>query len=94
MDKLNDTSKEIWKGTEFWSGEIEKAGVIGKLCFFNDVIVEKIPPHPESGYNLVLSDTTLDGKKCDIYHTDQDESGNKIKGRSYHRIFIYTKDVE
>lgn len=56
------------------------------------MITEKRPPHSESGYHLVLKDILLDGKKCDIYHTDQDEHGNSIKGHSWNRIFIYIKE--
>ena len=42
--------KNIWKGAEFWTKEIEKAGLLNNLRFFNDVITEKRPPHPDSGY--------------------------------------------
>jgi len=79
--------EEIWRGTEFWTDEIEKAGVKDKLRFFNDVVVEKRPPHPESGYKApVLIDVILDGKKCDVYHSDHDEED------TWHRLFIYTKE--
>ncbi len=88
----NNFKNEVWKGAEFWSNQIKEAGIYGRLAHFNDVIVENKPPHPESGYNLILSDIILDGKHCDIYHTDQDSNGNKIRNSSYHRIFIYTKD--
>lgn len=52
IEKLNfDTKKEeVWKGLEFWQEEIEQAGLKGKLRFFNDVITEKTPPHPDTGY--------------------------------------------
>jgi hypothetical protein len=92
MENLNIQKQEIWKGTQFWTEEIEKAGIKEKLKFFNDVITEKKQPNSESGYNLVLKDIILDGKKCDIYHTDQDESGNLIKGHSLNRIFIHIKE--
>jgi hypothetical protein len=88
----NNFKNEVWKGIEFWSNQIKKAGVYEKLAHFNDVIVEKEPPQPESGYSLILSDIILDGKHCDIYHTDQDSNGNKIRNNSYHRIFIHIKD--
>lgn len=81
----------VIKGTTFWTKEIEKAGVKDSLSFFNDVITENRPPHPESGYHLVLNDVSLDGKICDIYHTDQDEQGNQINGHTWHRIFIHIK---
>lgn len=83
---------EVWKGTKFWTDQIKEAGVYEKLAHFNDVIVEKKPPHVESGYNLVLHDIILDNKHCDIYHTDQDSNKNKIQNNTYHRIFIHTKD--
>jgi hypothetical protein len=89
---LSFKKEEVWKGTEFWSKELENAGVKDKLSFFNDVITEKRPPHPESGYHLVLGDIILDGKKCDIYHIDQDENGQKIKDHTWSRIFIYIKE--
>ncbi len=74
----------IWKGTEFWKGEIKKAGVLDRLRFFNDVITEKSAPQ---GYGEpVLTDVVLDGKKCDIYHTD------KRPGDTWARIFIHTKE--
>ena len=89
---MNLENQEVWKGTKFWQEEIEKAGVKEKLKFFNDVITEKKPPHSGSGYHLVLNDIVLDGQKCDIYHTDQDEQGNAIKGHTWNRIFIYIKE--
>ena len=89
---LSFKKEEVWKGTKFWQEEIEKAGVKEKLKFFNDVITEKKPPHSGSGYHLVLNDIVLDGQKCDIYHTDQDEQGNAIKGHTWNRIFIYIKE--
>ncbi len=90
---MENINKEfVWKGTEFWTKEIDGAGVKDKLSFFNDVVTEKRPPHPESGYHLVLKDIMLDGKPCDIYHTDQDENGNQIRGHTWHRIFIYIKN--
>jgi hypothetical protein len=85
-------NNETWKGLEFWSEEIKKAGVYEKLSFFNDVITEKRPSHSESGYNLVLSNIVLDNKKCDIYHTDQNEDGSKIENHTFHRIFIHIKE--
>jgi len=91
-NEKNCGGTEVWKGTRFWTDEIKKTGVFENLAPFNDVITGKEPPHPNSGYSLVLRDVTLDGKKCDIYHTDQDSEGNKIKGRSYARIFIHIKE--
>jgi hypothetical protein len=79
--------KNIWKGTEFWIKEIEKAGLLNNLRFFNDVITEKRPPHPDSGYGEpVLTDVVLYGKKTDIYHTDKDEHD------TFHRLFLHIKE--
>ncbi|MFA6273945.1 MAG: hypothetical protein WC662_02185 [Candidatus Paceibacterota bacterium] len=85
-------NQNIWRGTDFWTKEIKKAGVESRLLHFNDVIIEKTPPHPESGYHLVLSDVLLDGKHCDIYHSDQDENGDKIRNKTYHRLFLQIKE--
>lgn len=88
---FEESQKEkIYKGTQFWKEAIERAGVKNKLQFFNDVITEQRPPHGD-GYHLVLGDIVLDGKKCDIYHTDQNING-KIKGHYFARIFIHTKE--
>ncbi len=82
-----NTKEEVWKGLPFWREEIEKADLIKQLRFFNDVITEKRPPHPDSGYREpVLENVILDNKNCDIYHTDHE------KGDSWHRIFIHIKD--
>ena len=83
---------ERWQGTEFWTNRIKAAGVADKLAFFNDVVTEKTAPALDAGYHIVLHDIILDGKKCDVYHTDQDAEGNTIKGHTYHRVFIHTKN--
>ncbi len=84
---MNLENKEIWKGTQFWSDEIEKAGVKDKLRFFNDVVTEKRPPHPDANFNdPELIDVVLDGKKCDIYHTDKTDKD------TWHRLFIHIKE--
>jgi hypothetical protein len=80
----------IWKGTEFWIGEMKKARI--ELPFVNDVITGHTPPNENSGYHLVVPDVKLDGRTCDIYNTDQDEEGNRLKGHSWHRIFIHIKE--
>jgi len=86
MEEVRENIKGIWKGTEFWAKEIEKAGVKGKLRFFNDVIVEKMPPHSGTSYGEpVLADVVLNGHKCDIYHSDHSEKD------TWHRIFIHIK---
>lgn len=79
--------KIVLKGTDFWTNEIEKAGVKNDLRFFNDVITEKRPPHPDSGYGEpVLRDVVLNGKKVDIYHTDHE------KGDHWHRLFLHIEE--
>lgn len=79
--------ESVWKGISFWTEEIKKAGVYDELRHFNDVITEKKAPHPESSYKEpVLRDVRLDGKTCDIYHTDHE------RGDTYHRIYIHIKE--
>lgn len=76
-------AKQIWKGTDFWTEEIKKAGVLSSLRHFNDVIAANEPP---GGYGEpVLRGVILDGKICDVYHTD------KQPGDSGHRIYIHMK---
>ncbi len=86
---MNKKIKEnfIWKGTSFWKKEIEKAGVLSQLKFFNDIITETRAPHEQSGYGEpALTDIILDGKKTDIYHSD------KEGGPTLHRIFLHIKE--
>ncbi|HOZ36762.1 MAG TPA: hypothetical protein PLR18_02945 [bacterium] len=76
--------KCIWKGLDFWTEEIKKAGVFEKLRFFNDVITGTQPPN---GYgDAVLMDVILNGKKGDVYHTDHQD------GDTFARIFIHIKE--
>ena len=85
--EINNDNERAWKGTHFWEEEIRKAGIFKELRFFNDVIVERKPPHSESGYREpILVDVVLDDKKCDIYHTDHD------KADTYSRVFIHIKE--
>jgi hypothetical protein len=80
-------SKTVWKGSDFWTKEIENSGELSNLRFFNDVITENRPPHPDSGYGTpVLVDVILDGKKVDIYHTDKNDHDN------LHRVFLHIKE--
>lgn len=86
MNEMQEQNK-IWKGVDFWTQEIEKSGLLNDLKFFNDVITEKRPPHPESGYgDPVLADVILDGKKTDIYHSDKSDKDTN------HRLFLYIKE--
>ncbi|NCD01222.1 hypothetical protein EOL94_03975 [bacterium] len=87
--ELIEKENEIWKGTEFWTKEIEKAEILENLNFFNDVIVEKKPPHKDSGYGEpILKDIILDNKNTDIYHSDQ----NKKEKTTLNRVFIHIKE--
>lgn len=80
-------SQDQWKGVDFWTKEIEAAGALKKLKFFNDVITEKKAPQPDSGYGEpVLKNVILDGKKVDVYHSD-----NK-PGLSMNRLFLHIKE--
>lgn len=76
---------ELWqKGVKFWIDEIKKAGVYGELRNFNDVLTGKQAPQ---GYgDPVLTDVKLDGKMCDIYHTDKKPSDTAC------RVFIHIKE--
>lgn len=79
-----ERSKEIWKGVGFWAEEIKKAGVYERLRHFNDVLTGREAP---KGYGEpVLTDIVLDGKNCDIYHTD------KERDDSFHRVFVHIKE--
>ncbi len=92
MNEKIFNDNDLYKGYDFWLDQIKNAGFFDQLSHFNDIITEKRQPHPESGYHLVLKDVDLDNKKCDIYHTDQDENGDLIKGHTWHRIFIHIKE--
>ncbi len=82
-----ENNNELWKGYSFWNKEIEQAGIKDGLRFYNDIITEKRPPHPDAGYgDPVVTDAILDGKKVDIYHTDHDD------GDSWHRLFLHIKE--
>ncbi|MDE1970867.1 MAG: hypothetical protein KGI50_04825 [Patescibacteria group bacterium] len=85
MEKI-EKSKDVWKGTKFWTDQIKDAGVYNKIKHFNDVITGKEAPHPQGYGDPVLTDIVLDGKRCDIYHTD------KKPGDSGHRIYIHIKE--
>ena len=55
----------IWRGIQFWSSEIEKAGAGDNLRFFNDVVTETRSPHPDAGYQEpVLTDVVLGGRQA------------------------------
>jgi len=82
---MNKSPENIWKGTSFWTEEIKKAGVLDELRAFNDVITGNKAPQGY-GEEPVVRDVILDGKKCDIYHTDHNEND------SYARIFIHVKE--
>ena len=83
-NKIGGNNPDIWKGVKFWTDEIRKAGVYNSLRCFNDVLTGKKAPQ---GYGEpVLEDVVLDGRKCDIYHTD------KKRNDSWHRVFIHIKE--
>lgn len=84
----------IIKGTEFWKQQIEESEQYqllkenNKFPFFNDVITEKRPPHPDSGYGFpLITNIIIDGQRADVYHTDWN-------GGSWHRVFIHLKDKD
>lgn len=84
---MNLEKQGAWKGTQFWTDEIIKAGLKEKLRFFNDVVIEKRPPVEGANFgDPDLTDVILDGKKCDIYHTDKTDKDH------WHRLFIHIKE--
>lgn len=83
--EIGERREVAWKGTAFWTEEIKKAGVFEKLRHFNDVITGKEAPQGY-GDEPVLRDVMLDGKRCDVYHTD------RKRGDTFHRIFIHIKE--
>ena len=71
---------------------ITEADTDKKLSPFNDVITEKhAPSDPNATRNLVLKDVTIAGKRCDVYHWDQ-EDGQRIPNSSVHRLFVHIKE--
>jgi hypothetical protein len=74
-----EINPNVWKGVDFWTKQIEKAGLTDKLHFFNDVLTGREKP---GGYGeAVIRDVILDGRKCDIYHTG--EGKNEFGARVY-----------
>ncbi len=66
--------------------ELEQGGYAQQLRPFNDIITGRTAPQ---GYgDPVLRNITIDGRICDIYHTDKKE------GDSGHRIFIHRKTLK
>ena len=87
MDVEQTIHDEVWKGTSYYISELKRAGVYDQLRHFNDVVGETRPPHPDANYgDPVLTDVILDGKKCDIYHSDHSDED------TFHRIFIHEKN--
>lgn len=80
-----ENSNEIWRGVQFWTDEIEKAGLKDKIPAFNDVITGKNAP-VQTKDNLplepVVRDVKLGGKTVDIYHW----------GGASHRLYLHIKD--
>lgn len=76
--------KWFYKGVGDLEEEIEKAGLKDKLKHFNDILTGHEAP---IGYgDPVLIDVVIDGRKCDVYHTDKKPTD------SFHRIFIHIKE--
>lgn len=80
---MGEIPTELYKGTEFWTGQIKNAGVYDQLRQFNDVLTGKQAPQ---GYGEpALTNVELDGKLCDIYHTDKKPSDSGC------RVFVHIK---
>lgn len=82
--ELGKRDKWFYMGVVELTEEIRKAGLTDKLNHFNDVLTGHQAP---GGYgDPVLTDVKIDGRNCDIYHT------NKKPGDSGNRIFIHIKE--
>jgi len=83
MEKIQQV-KDVWKGYDFWVGEIKKTGVFDQIRSFNDIITGTRAP---LGYGdaPVVRDVVLDGQVCDIWHTDHKRTDSGC------RIFIHKK---
>lgn len=86
LDHHNADKLPVRKGVDYFTKEIEKAGLMGKMPFFNDVIVELRPPNEGAGYGEpILKDVIMDnGQIFDIYHSDH-------AGGTWHRLFLHNK---
>lgn len=83
MDTEGNSDRWFSKSGRELTEDIEKAGLKDRLKPFNDVLHGSNAP---GGYgDPVLTNIEIDGRTCDIYHTD------KKPGDSYHRIYIHTK---
>ena len=81
---MKNIFEEPWKGAAFWKEELKKAGLADSLRHFNDVLTGK---EYRGGYgDPVLQDVVLDGKRCDVYHSDHKPED------TFHRIFIHFKE--
>ncbi len=76
--------EDVLKGGDFWTKEIERAGLKDKLLPFNDILVGDEAGNGEP----MVRDAVLDGIKVDIYHSDENNKSG-IKGG---RIYIHRKE--
>ena len=83
-EEHGNRDKWFYMGVAELTEQVRKAGLIERLRPFNDVITGHEAP---KGYgNPVLIDVQVDGRNCDIYHTDKKPSD------TYNRIFIHIKE--
>ena len=73
------------KTSAYYTEALQKAGVFDKIPYYSDLMTFDHPPHPDSHYGEpVVRDVIIDGKTCDIYHSDQ-------KGGSAARVYVHIK---
>lgn len=84
--ETNERDKWFYKSVNELIDLIDKAGLTRKLRSFNDVLQGKEAPSRQGWGEPVLKDVEIDGRICDIYHTD------KKQGDSGHRIYIHIKE--
>ncbi|PIR73922.1 MAG: hypothetical protein COU35_05100 [Candidatus Magasanikbacteria bacterium CG10_big_fil_rev_8_21_14_0_10_47_10] len=84
MDDERRRDQWFWKSVAELKQLVEEAGLGDRLRHFNDVLIGHETP---DGYgDPVLTDVTIDGRTCDVYHTDKKPTD------TYHRIFIHIKE--
>ena len=89
-------NESVYKGTKYYIEKMEESGLTGRLPHFNDVLTGREAVDPNSWGGTILRDVLIDGKTCDVYHTDKfvrnkrtDEQETEGSGC---RVYIHIKD--
>ncbi|MBU2542605.1 hypothetical protein KJ785_03530 [Patescibacteria group bacterium] len=89
-------NESVYKGTQYYIKKMEESGLIDRLPFFNDVLTGREAVDPDSWDGTILRDVVIDGKTCDVYHTDKfirNKRTDKQKTEgSGCRVYIHIKD--